>query len=183
MDRFLNSLKAQAASLDHSQGHARFAVVASCDPGTQTVRVHYQPEEVLSGWLPVLSMWTGAGWGLCAPPSPGDQVLVIPQDGDSEHGVVVGRAYSTVNQPLPAPSGEFWLVHSSGCFIKLANTGTVLVNGPVSIQSTVSIQGDLDVSGDVSDRHGSLSGLRGHYNGHNHVDSRGGQTSVASPQD
>jgi hypothetical protein len=49
-----------------------------------------------------------------------------------------------------------WLVHASGTALKLLNDGTVRITG------------DLHVSGNVYDHHGSLDGLRGHYNAHTH---------------
>jgi hypothetical protein len=45
------------------------------------------------------------------------------------------------------------------------------------------LNGDLHVNGDVYDSHGALSGLRSHYDGHTHIDSRGGTTSLPSGQD
>jgi uncharacterized protein involved in type VI secretion and phage assembly len=177
MDRFLNAIKAQAGAMDRATGQPRFAVVTSVDPSRPAVRVTLQPEGVLTGWLPVLSPWVGAGWGLSSPPSPGDQVLVLAQEGDAEHGVVVGRAWSDTARSPPAPPGELWLVHQSGAFIKLSN------DGMIHLQGNTSIAGNLSVSGDVSDGHGKLSSLRTHYNTHTHVDSRGGATSTTSLPD
>ena len=122
-----------------------------------TARVIIQPEGVLSGWLPVLSQWVGNGWGIACPPSPGDQVLLVPQDGDIEQGVIVGRVFSVNQMPPVAPGGEFWLVHKTGSSLKLCNDGTI------------QIQGDLHVAGDVYDQHGALSSLRTHYNSHTHM--------------
>jgi phage baseplate assembly protein gpV len=121
---------------------------------------------VLTGWLPILSAWVGAGWGMACPPSPGDQVLVLAQEGDAEHGVIVGRAFSDTQRAPAAPVGELWLVHKSGSFLKLANDGTVQVKG------------DLHVDGDVYDRHGPLDRLRQHYDAHTH-----GGGATPSPQD
>jgi phage baseplate assembly protein gpV len=171
MDRFLNALKAHAEALDCGIGQPRFGVVASVDSTTATARVTLQPEGVLSGWLPILSSWVGAGWGVVSPPSPGDQVLILAQEGNAEHGIIVGAAFSVAQSPPAAPVGEFWLVHGSGSFIKLQNDGTVRVNG------------DLYVEGDVYDRHGPMSSLRNHYNVHTHNDSRGQVTSAPTPQD
>lgn len=166
MDRFLNALKAHAGALDQAQGQPRFGTVSSVDPSAATARVLLQPEGVLTGWLPVLSPWIGAGWGLACPPLPGDQVFVLPQEGDAEHGVIVGRAYSDAQRAPVAPAGELWLVHRSGSFVKLQNDGTVQVSG------------DLHVAGDVYDRHGSLDRLRQHYDGHVH-----GASPTPTPQD
>ena len=166
MEAFFNAIKAQSGALDQTMGQARFGVVSSVDPRNATARVTLQPEGVLSGWLPVLSHFVGANWGLVCPPAPGDQVLVIAQEGDAEHGIIIGRAYSEKMRAPEAAVGEFWLVHKSGSFLKLLNDGTVQVKG------------DLHVDGDIIDRHGSLAMLRGHYNTHRH-----GGGALPNPQD
>ncbi len=174
MERFLNVLKSHASALDRAQGQARFGVVTSVDPVRHAVRVRLQPEGVLSGWLPVLAPWIGAGWGMFCLPSPGQQVLVLAQEGEAEHGVVVGASYS---DRLPAPVGavgEMVLRHASGTTLRLANDGTVRIDG------TVHVQGDLLVSGQVADGHGTLDVLRQHYNQHSHP---GGDGAPPSPQD
>ena len=145
--------------------------ITSVDTAAGTVRVQLQPEGVLTGWLPLLSPWVGAGWGLSCPPSPGDQVLVLPQEGDAENGVVVGRAWSQAAAAPATPVGELWLTHQSGSYVRLLNDGTI------------SMQGDLHVNGDVYDRHGSLAALRGHYNEHTHADPQGGTSAPPTPQD
>ena len=156
MDDLLNALKAQSANQDQAGGAPRFGLVTSVDPASATARVTLQPEGVLSGWLPIVTPWVGSGWGLVCPPAPGSQVLVLPQEGDAEHGLIVGSTWSTQSSAPAAPVGEFWLVHQSGSFFKLQNDGTI------------QIQGDLHVAGDVYDRHGPLSTLRSHYNAHVH---------------
>ena len=109
MDRFINAMKAHASAMDRSAGQARFGTVTSVDPSRPAARVSLQPEGVVTGWLPVLSPWVGNGWGLACSPATGDQVLVIPQEGDSEHGVIVGRAWSDQARTPAAPVGEIWL--------------------------------------------------------------------------
>lgn len=171
MERLLNAIKAHAAAQDASSGQPRFGSVTSVDPAAGTARVRLQPDGVLTGWLPVLSPWVGAGWGMSCPPSPGDQVLVVPQEGDAEHGAVVARAWSAGAAVPATPVGELWLTHRSGSFVRLLNDGTVAVKG------------DLHVDGEVFDRHGSLDRLRQHYNQHRHGDPQGGQTAVTGAQD
>ena len=167
MDRLMNALKGLSAAQDQATGAPRFGIVTSVDPATATARVTLQPEAVLTGWLPILTPWAGNGWGLCCPPSPGDQVLIIPQEGDAEQGLVLAASWSDQATPPSTPCGEFWLIHQSGSFIKLQNDGTVQVKG------------DLHVAGDVYDSHGSLSTLRNHYNAHVHPP----QTSTTSQPD
>lgn len=183
MDRFLNAVKIHAAALDQAQAQPRFGLVTSVDSKNGTVRVQLQPEGILTGWLPVLSPWTGPGWGMSCPPSSGDQVLVLAQEGDSEHGIVAGRAFSLSQPPPPAPPGEFWLFHASRSFLKLTNSGTIEMNGPVSIAGTLVVTGDIRAGGDVVDNHGALAALRGHYDAHVHTDSHGDVTNIPTPQD
>ena len=146
MERLLNIIKSHAGALDCGGGQPRFGVVTSLDTNSACARVTLQPEGVLSGWLPILSPWVGAGWGLvCSPPSPGDQVMVLAQEGNAEHGVIIGAAFSTTQLPPVAPSANFGSCIASGSFIKLQNDGTIQISG------------DLHVSGDVYDSHGPMS--------------------------
>jgi phage baseplate assembly protein gpV len=178
MDRFWNAVKGRAGGLDGLAGVARFGLVSSFDPASYAARVLMQPENILSGWLPILSSWVGSGWGLAAPLTPGDQVLVLMQEADSEHGVIAGCVWSAVDKPLPAPSGELWFQHQSGSFLKLHNDGTIAIQAP-----TVTITGNLQVTGDISDQnatHGSLAVLRSAYDAHTHPDAQGGMTGLAT---
>jgi phage gp45-like len=171
MDTFLDTI---GLALDKSRGkfaQPRIGTVSSSDSATATARVMLQPEGILSGWLPVLTQWSGSGWGIACPPSPGDQVLVICQEGNSEHGIIVGRLFSNSFRPPGAEVGEIILRHASGSSICLLNSGVIAING------------DLHVSGDVYDTHGSLSRLRNNYDTHIHHTSSNTDTSVPLPQD
>jgi phage baseplate assembly protein gpV len=172
MDRFWNAVKAHAGALDAMAGTARFGLVSSFDPAAYAARVLIQPENVLSGWLPIMSAWAGAGWGFAAALTPGDQVLVIAQENDSEQGVIIGCVWSTVDKPPGAPSGELWLQHASGSFVKLHNDGSIALQAPL-----VNITGSLVVTGDISDQngaHGPLAALRNAHDTHTHADPQGG---------
>lgn len=178
MDHFWNLVKSHAAALDGLAGVARFGLVASFDPSAYAARVMIQPENVLSGWLPIVSPWVGAGWGMAAPLVPGAQVLVVAQEGDAEQGVIIGAVWSAVDTPIPAPAGELWLQHQTGSSLKLHNDGSVAIQATV-----VNIAGDLVVSGNISDQngaHGTLAALRNAYDGHTHPDPQGGSTGLPS---
>jgi len=171
-------VKAQAAGLDGLTGAARFGLVSSFDPSAYAARVLIQPENVLSGWLPVLSHWVGAGWGLSAPLQPGAQVLIVFQEGDAEQGVVMGAVWSAIDHAPGAPAGELWLSHQSGSYIKLLNDGTINLQA-----SVVNVAGNLVVTGDISDQNGangSLRTLRQAYDTHTHSVPEGGITAVPS---
>lgn len=167
----MNVVKDCAASLDQLQATPRLAIVSSVDPQTACARVLHQPEGILSGWLPILSSWTGNGWGLVCLPAPGDQVMVICHDGDAGSGVVVGGMFSDNRRVPRAPLGEFWLVHNSGSSLKIMNDGTVR------------IAGDLHVNGDIYDKAGPVSRLRAAYNSHTHNDALGRPTSASTTRD
>ena len=171
IDRLSNAIKSHASSLDQSTGQIKFGTVTSVNSQNGTARVLIQPDGVLSGWLPVLSQWVGSGWGMVCPPNPGDQVLLVPQEGDLEQGIIIGRSFSKKQMPPVVPGGEFWLMHQSGSFLKLCNDGKIRIGG------------DLHVLGEVYDQHGPLSGLRAHYNSHTHSVMPNETTSVASPLD
>ncbi|WP_297490723.1 phage baseplate assembly protein V [Acidocella sp.] len=176
MEQLRNFIKANAGGLDGQAGVARFGLVSSFDPAVYAARILLQPENVLTGWLPVISPWVGAGWGLAAPLLPGAQVLVIAQEGDAEQGVVMGAIWSAVDQPMAAPVGELWLRHQSGSCVKLLNDGTILLQA-----SQVNVMGNLMVSGDISDAngvHGTLAALRQAHDQHAHGMPQGGVTGL-----
>lgn len=171
MDEFFDLLTVKSDGTRESFAQPRIGTVTSSNSQTATARVLLQPEGVLTGWLPVLTQWAGPGWGMVCPPSPGDQVLIIPQEGSSQHGLIIGRLYSNSVHPPQAESGEIALSHQSGCSLRLLNSGVV------------SIKGDLHVSGDVYDAHGPLSKLRNDYNIHIHHTGGGQVTSDPLPLD
>lgn len=156
--KIVNFIKGHVGEMFAQQPQARYGVVQSFDPATYTARVLVQPEGHLSGWLPVLAQWVGNGWGMFCPPSPGDQVKLMPQENSGQSYVIVGGVFSTVDQPLPALSGEFWLVHANGQFIKLCNNGTIESSG------TWNHTGDFHASGAVISGFGSADqvGLQTH---------------------
>jgi hypothetical protein len=95
--------------------------------------------------------------------------------------VIIGCAFSNLAQPpASAVSGEFWMVHATGSYFRLANDGSVRING------NLTVTGNVVATGDVSDQngtHGTLATLRTDYNQHTHLDSSGGRTSPPTPQD
>lgn len=143
VNRLIDVIKGHLAAMLARQPQPRYGLVQSFDPATYTARVLVQPENELSGWLPVLTQWVGNGWGLFAPPSPGDQVKLVPQAGSGQSYAIIGGVFSLVDQPLPAPSGEFWLVHGKGQFIKLCNDGSITSSG------TWNHEGDFNATGAV----------------------------------
>ena len=190
MDRFLNALKGHAAAQAQAQGQPRFGTVTSYNPHDGTAKVQIQPEGVQTGWLPVLSAWVGNGWGLHSPLSTGEQVLVLPQDGDAEHGVIVGRAWSDQMRPPTAAPGDMVIQHQTGSMVTLTANGQITVKDAsgtsmvFSNNGTVTLTGNLLVTGNISDSngaHGTFASLRSAYDGHTHTGVAGGTGTTAGP--
>jgi len=87
----------------------------------------------MTGYLPVTTIWVGNGWGFYAPPSIGDVVEVHFQQGGKEAGFIVNRFYSAKTQPLSVQSGEFWVVHKAGPYLKFMNNQKVTLHSGAEI--------------------------------------------------
>lgn len=202
MQRLLNTMRAQAELAASGRARTRIGLVSGYDPVNYCAKVRIMPDDVETGWLPVSSPWVGNGWGMFAPPTPGEMVEIQFQEDNIEAGIIVGRFHNDSDRPLAVPSGELWLVHQSGSLLKFHNDGTVQLvsagtltssapqwnhTGPVNISGTLhatdNITTDKNVTAtlDISD-HGnkSMAGMRTAYNGHTHTDPQGGSVSTPS---
>lgn len=129
-DLLFNKIKAAADASTARVPRNRWGIVSSTrqtDTGYE-VKVKIQPEDVLTGWLPVLSPYVGQNWGLVCPPTQGQQVFVAPDSGDHNHGVVIGMGYSTSAMPpqipgqdggdaVPVKPGQFAILHKNGSYL------------------------------------------------------------------
>jgi len=151
MRHFLNSVKATAQMANQGL-NTRQGTISGYDPSTYSVKVMIQPDGVLTGWIPLKSLWIGNGWGLFSPPSIGDAVEINYQEADGFGGSVGLRFFNDQDRPLPCPSGEFWLVHKSGSLLKFHNDGTVEavtssdLNATVGGNLTASVKGDASIT-------------------------------------
>lgn len=163
VNRLRSALGAMAQVAAAGPAAPRIGLVSSYDPQNYAVKVKLQPtpedgNDLETGWLPVWTPWVGNQWGLFCPPQVGDQVLILFQEGSVQNGICLGGIYSDIDQPLPCPSKEFWLVHESGSSLKFTNDGTVTVVTQKDLVATVgnkltaNIQGDADltVGGDIN---------------------------------
>jgi len=195
MRHLLNAQRAAAQQAGQGRAATRHGTVSSYDPGAYAVKVLLQPDNALTGWIPLKSAWVGNGWGLFCPPSIGDAVEVDFQEDDGGAGSVGLRFFNNADRPLPCPSGEFWLVHGSGSLLKFLNDGSVELTapgeitytaarhrfaGPVRMDDTLNVDGNvtggqnITAAGDIADAGGgkTMAGMRGAYNGHRHGDSQ-----------
>jgi phage baseplate assembly protein V len=150
MKAILNAMRLQAQRQASARRDTTVGTITSYDPALFAVRVQLQAEGILTGWLPLCSPWIGNGWGLFAAPSVGDMVTVHFFGGELEAGFVEGRLFNDVDRPLSVPSGEFWLVHKSGSFLKFTDDGNVSVNSAADLVATVGGNLSASVSGNAT---------------------------------
>lgn len=183
-----NIMRREAQRAQAQKSLPRFAVVTSYDPNHYAAKVLIQPEAYETGFLPIATPWVGNGWGLFAPPTPGDVVEVHYQEGGKEAAYIALRFYGNVAQPVAVNSGEFWLVHKSGSLLKFLNDGTVhlTATGKVigsaaewDLTGNLIVTGDITATGNVYDQNqvnGSMAHIRSVYDTHTHNQSGGGTT-------
>lgn len=127
MRSFANQIRLQAEMQAGRRVLSKLAIVKSYDPGAYAAKVSLQPEDTLTGWLPVATMQAGNGSGIYAPPSSGDQVKVTFIEGDIESGVVECAFFNDEDRPLSVPSGEIWLVSKGGAKVELLATNALRI--------------------------------------------------------
>jgi phage baseplate assembly protein gpV len=193
INHLLNAMRLQASAVQGQQTFTRVGILSTFDPNTYSGKVLIQPDNFETGYLPILSQWVGNQWGLFAPPTQNDIVLVSFIDGNIDAGVIIGCNFNNQFRPQAVNSGEFWLVHKSGSYLKFTNDGKVLINsdsdlnitvdGSVNITGPVNITGALGVSGaitsgdNITDYKDSMEDIRTIYNEHQH-----GPSPLPSPQ-
>lgn len=187
MRGMLNAMRQQAQAALGDVALPSTGIVRSYDPAKYAVRLELQPQGNMTGWIPLLTPWVGNGWGMFCPPTIGDLLEVTFLNGDINSGVAGLRAFNDQDLPLSVASGEFWLMHHSGAFFKLTNSGsatfsdghgaTVTLNGdgtissaatqwnhtgPQHITGNVTITGTQQVSGQITGQGGmAISGGSG----------------------
>jgi hypothetical protein len=190
-DKLLNALLPRVVQASQA-GQPRIGLVQSYDPEQHAVRVTIQPEDVMSGWIPVGVMAAGGGTFRAAP-SLNSQVVILPQEGDIENGIVVCSLHSvadpvpkvgdtdpntgTAAVPLQPGEGE-WVGNGGGSALRMTQSGVVVIGD-------LGVSGDIVCKGNVSDSVGTLNGLRQHYDSHAHpgVQSGSSQTGTTTQPD
>lgn len=151
IDALLNGIRAHAQMSVGEKTTHRVGQVTAYDPSKYAVKVKMWPDTQESlGWIPLASTYIGAGWGLVAGPSIGDQVIIAFDREDQDAGVVVGRFFTDVEQPPAAASGEFWIVHKTGSAIKFHNNGTVELITNSHLTATVGGNMTANVTGNAT---------------------------------
>jgi len=152
-----NHMRMQASLAQGAISVSKKGIITNFNPNDWAVKVLLQPEEVLTQEIPLGAPWVGDGWGLFAAPSIGDECLVVSVEGSYNNGFACLLNFNNDERPLPVKSGEFWLVHKTGSFLKLTNNGNLSINGHAEINVTaptlnITVNGNvaLNASGSVS---------------------------------
>lgn len=201
MNKFLNLIRMQAALAGNQKNFVRLGQISGYDPDNFLAKAIIYPADpnddtgttLETGWLPIFSPWVGNNWGMFAAPSIGDICEIQFQEANLQTGFICLRTYTYQSRPLSVQSGEFWLVHQSGSFIKLTNDGKVNINGNVEIDvsgPTINITATSVVNVQAPEINlgtGTLETLMTStaiavYNSHTHNDPQGGTTGVPNQQ-
>lgn len=160
MNEFLNLMRLHAQLAQQgATTTSRIGIVDAYDSNYYACKVRIQPEDVLSGWLPVQSLWVGNNWGLFCPPSIGDVVDVHFHEGSSTAAYVALRWFNDRARPLPTPSGEFWVVHKSGSALKFHNDGSVDLITNKNLNATVGQDLVANITGNLTATIGGQANL------------------------
>lgn len=167
LTRLLNHFRQEAQRANAHVTLPEFGIVTNYDPNKYAARVRLQPDDILTGWLPIGSIKVGNGFGIYAPPNLGDVVAVHFQQGGKEAGFIDCAFYNTTTKPLPVPSGEIWAVHGSGSLFKFTNNGEVLVSANTNMTLSAP-NGTLRLAAQTIQVHASAE-YRFDTNGHGQV--------------
>ena len=172
-------------------------VTTSVDALNTAVKATYQPANVESGFMPVMTPMAGAGWGVVAIPPANVQVVIGHEHGDAQAGIVLGCIWDNNNKPPAAyKPGEIWLIAmTGGATVKVTNDGKVTLTdkagsvvvmngdgtGTMTFGSGLTINANLTVNGTVTATgEGTFKG--GHtVSAHTHGGVTAGSSNTATP--
>lgn len=190
----MNAMAGAAQQTSAGDSGTRQGIITAYDPVSYAVKVQLQPTGEETGWIPLSSPWVGNGWGLAAGPMIGAEVEVEFDSGLMGAGMAAGQFYNDEDRCPGPPSGEFWLVHSSGSLLKFLNTGEVLLSAKLKMTydapahhftgGDVTMDNNLFVVKDISDNnglYGTVQKVRVTYNGHTHPENGDGGGTTSKP--
>lgn len=204
MKQLLNVMANRAAQSQAGFTGTRQGIITGYDAAEYCIKATLQPTGEETGWIPLATIWAGNGWGLCAGPMVGAEVEINFDSGLIGAGMASGQFYNNEDRCPGPPSGELWIVHQSGAFFKLLNSGAINIqdktgslvalngdgtgiatfSGGLTINANTQINGDLTVSGSIKDQNGSkgtVQHIRDIYDSHDHGGVQTGSGNTATP--
>jgi phage baseplate assembly protein gpV len=155
MHPLLNQIRQQAGNILNNVAFTRTGIVNTFDGTSFTCVVQYEPENSesdvnsLSPALPIAAFAIGNGFGVLAAPNIGDRVVVHFIEGSENAAFVCCGLFNDIDNPPNISAGEYYLIHQNGSFVKLMNTGELLLNGNTKINLT-GPQINITTTGDVN---------------------------------
>jgi uncharacterized protein involved in type VI secretion and phage assembly len=150
MRAHLNAMRREAATTGQENAGTRLGTISGYDASNYLAKVLLQPDGVETGWLPIAAIGVGNGWGIQVAPNVGDMVEVEFQDGGIDAGLITGRFFNNSARANAVPTGEVWLVHKSGSFIKMLSSGHISSSGTWDHAGDLNVTGNETVSGNVT---------------------------------
>jgi hypothetical protein len=158
----LNIVRRECQRVLAQRATTRMGIVDSYDPDLYCAKVRIQPENVLTGFLPISTEWAGNGWGDVNGLTPGTVVDVHFQEGGKNAGYISKRFFSSITRPPgPVPAGESWRVHETGSFLKFTNDGKVSVNSNSDLDFVSGADINMTTAGKINMRAGTEAILHG----------------------
>lgn len=129
-----NAMRGEAERSARQVAKTRMGLVDGVNPAKHLVRVRLQPEDVLTGWLPVETLSVGPGWRVHYLPPVGAQVKVEFQEGSNESGIVTGCVYDDAHPASEGvPEGAAWIDHGDARIQLNADGSIFILSGTVHI--------------------------------------------------
>lgn len=139
MEKFFNMIAGRAlTATGNTASSGDIGKITSYDPINHLVIVQIHPETedepaLQTGWIPFGTAWAGNGWGMYAAPALNTLCTVLYQQGSRQQAIGATPLFDAENRPLNVDSGEFWIVHKSGSYLKFTNDGKVLMSSESQI--------------------------------------------------
>ncbi len=89
-------------------------IVDSYDPVTHSVKMKLQPEDILTGWMPLRQAQAGNGVGSHMAPSIGDHMSAAFHEDEREAGTVSGAFFNDISKPVSVEAGEWRYISPNG---------------------------------------------------------------------
>lgn len=147
MDGLLNLIRREVARCIGRFAFPAVGIISSYDPATHSIKVQYQPEGTLSGWVPLNAAGVGAGFGVFVGPHIGHAVSIGFQEGDREAPFVIGRFATDVETPVSVAEGEIVAKHETGSSFSLLKDGSATLTDKGGITIKLDGAGNCVISG------------------------------------
>lgn len=140
----------------------KYGIISSIDHAKGLVKVSFEEDQIVSGWLQILFGFTKSDQAYYMP-AEGSHVACL-MDENLENGAVVGSVYDQTNQPAGGASGLFFAKFADGSSVEFdKNTGEMVIKakGKVTVESDddivlkagsgkkIDIDGDVTVTGKI----------------------------------